>query len=102
MAKYKHHPDTLIALKDIKNRFQQLIEANNLYKGVGHDDKMIDEQNQSMQNAIAIVDQVIDTGHVFRGSWAVPDPVEPMATTKFDGVALNASTRPTQLEEKIK
>ena len=94
MAKYKHQPDTLTALNDIKNRLHQLIEVNNRYKGVGHDDKMIDDQNQGHQNAITIVDQVIKTGHVFRGSWAVPDPVEPMATTKFNGVALAPSTPP--------
>lgn len=91
MARYKHEPDTLIALNDIKNRLQQLIEASNRYKGLGHDDKMIDEQNTGHQNAITIVQQVIDTGHVFRGSWAVPDPVEEMVTTKFNGQALNPS-----------
>lgn len=91
--KYQHHPDTLIALNDIKNRLQQLIEANELYAHKEPD--LVRHQNQGHMNAILLVDQVIKTGHCFRGSWAVPDGLMtyPLRTKSPEKV-LNPSEKP--------
>lgn len=90
MSKYQHHPDTLIALNDIRNRLQQLMEANELYREVEPD--LVKHQNQGHQNAITLIDQVIKTGHTFRGSWAVPDGLMSYdLKTKSPEVTLNPS-----------
>lgn len=84
MAKYKHLTDTRIALDDLQNRLQQLIEVNQSYVGAGHDDKMIADQNQGISVALILVKQVINTGHVKRGTPVIPDDVEPLAITKWN------------------
>lgn len=68
MAKYKHHPDTLIVLKDLDNRLTQLIEASGKYNK-----PFVETEKQAFQSARTLVKQCIDTGHTFRGSSYVPD-----------------------------
>lgn len=79
MSKYKHAPETLVALNDIKNRLQQLIEANERYEA--NAPFLVKQQNIALQSALTVVQQVIDTGHTFRGSSAVPDGLLPYIKT---------------------
>ncbi len=71
MAKYKHHPDTLIVLNDLENRLTQLIEASRK-----HNAPFVDTEVQALQAARMLVKQCKDTGHTFRGSSFVPDGLE--------------------------
>lgn len=71
MAKYKHLPDTFIVLRDIENRLVQLMEANTAFAKV--EPELVEHQNQGLRSALIVVQQAIKTGHVFRGSSAVPD-----------------------------
>lgn len=76
MAKYKHHPDTVIVLNDLENRLTQLIEAS------GRSTKpFVDTEVQALQSARTLVKQCKDTGHTFRGSSYVPDGLEGYFTT---------------------
>lgn len=79
MAKYPHHPDTLIVLRDLENRLVQLIESNELARE--RHPEMIEQQNRAFNSALMLVRQCIDTGHVFRGSSAVPDGLLPYVKT---------------------
>ncbi len=92
MAKYAHHPDTLVVLRDIENRLQQLIEANEAYAHL--EPELVKHQNTALNSAKLVVQQAIDTGHTFRGSWAVPDAILDYAKTPSPTETLNPSTRP--------
>lgn len=93
MAKYKHHPDTLTVLEDILNRLQQLREAGQQYKHVERE--LVQHQDMAFASAQELVRQAIDSGHVFRGSWAVPDALlEYNLKTKSPETTLNGSKRP--------
>jgi hypothetical protein len=93
LAKYKHHPDTLIVLEDIKNRLTQLIEAGDVYEELDPD--IVRYQRMAFESARELVQQAINTGHVFRGSWAVPDALLSYdLPTKSPEVTLNPSVKP--------
>lgn len=96
--KYKHHPDTKIVLEDIKNRLQQLIEANEQYEHRWPE--LVKHQNTAFQSAKTIVQQAIDTGHVFRGSSAVPDGLLEYVTTP--SVPERLGVDPKQSKERAK
>lgn len=76
MAQYKHHPDTLIVLRDIENRLEQLIEASQTSSA-----PFVETETQALQSAKMLVVQARKTGHVFRGSSAVPDGLLPYVKT---------------------
>lgn len=76
--KYKHNPDTLIVLKDLENRVTQLIEANEHYET---DNQVVRHQKRAFEAVLTLLDQCIKTGHVFRGSSAVPDGLLPYVKT---------------------
>lgn len=76
MAKYPHHPDTLIVLKDIENRLEQLIEASQTSSA-----PFVETEVQALQSAKMLIVQARNTGHVFRGSSAVPDGLLPYVKT---------------------
>ena len=78
--KYPHNKDTLIVLKDIENRIQQLIEASEAYKEMLSEEEF-DIEQRSLQSALMVVKQAIKHGHVFRGSSAVPDGLLPYVKT---------------------
>lgn len=80
MAKYPHTKDTLIVLNDIANRVQQLIEASELTLG-GEHDQLAQNQIMAFQAVQTIIQQCKNNGHVFRGSSAVPDGLEPYVKT---------------------
>jgi hypothetical protein len=90
MAKYPHHPDTLIVLRDIENRLTQLMEANEMARPTHPD--LVEWQNRALASAKQLVQQAIDTGHVFRGSWAVPDGMLPYFQTPPPEQTLNKSS----------
>jgi hypothetical protein len=71
MAKYKHTKETLIVLRDLENRIQQLIEANEQYRTKSPE--LVTHQEFALNSCLLLVRQCIKTGHVFRGSSAVPD-----------------------------
>ena len=75
--KYKHAEDTYIVLDDLANRVQQLIEAseaNEPFEGGKY-------ERQAFNSVLALISQVRNTGHVFRGSSAVPDGLLPYVKT---------------------
>lgn len=80
--KYKHTPETKTVLDDLINRVQQLIEVNETHRFQAPD--LVDHQNQAFQSCLVLLKQARDTGHVMRGNEYFPDPVEAVATTKFD------------------
>ena len=84
MAKYAHLEDTRIALDDLENRVQQLMEANEAYLGVGHNDTLIRYQNDALASVLVLIKQVINTGHVQRGTPVVPDDIEKTVKTKWN------------------
>lgn len=69
MAKYKHHPDTIVVLNDLDNRLTQLIEACE-----ANDNNS--REIRALTSARTLVKQCKDTGHVFRGSSFVPDGLD--------------------------
>ena len=83
MAKYKHTEETKVVLDDLENRVQQLIEASELI--VNKHPEIAKPQIQAFQAVLTLLSQVRTTGHVFRGSSAVPDGLEPYTKTKFAG-----------------
>lgn len=85
MAKYKHTEDVKIVLDDLENRVSQLMEVNARYLGQGHNDDLINHQNDAFTSVITLIKQVRDNGHVMRGNDFFPDPIEPKAKTKFAG-----------------
>jgi hypothetical protein len=99
--KYKHTKEVLTVLNDLSNRVQQLIEANERYLENGHDDSLIEAQNTSLQSVLVLIKQVKDNGHVFRGNEYFPDDVEPLATTKFNGVAMIKIKQISELRELL-
>lgn len=83
--KYKHTEETKIVLEDLTNRVMQLIEVNELHLGA-HDkrtDTKLRHQNRAFGSVLTLLDQVSKTGHVMRGNSAFPDPIEPLAKTKW-------------------
>lgn len=86
MAKYKHTEETMTVLLDLKNRIEQLIEVNNLYKEKNFE--VVYEQNVALNSVIGLIDQLIDNGKINRGNEYFPDPIEPYITNKFTGKQL--------------
>jgi hypothetical protein len=76
--KYKHTDEVKIVLDDLSNRVQQLIEASERsqdeFKGAKY-------EQQAFKSVLTILDQVRTTGHVYRGSSAVPDGLLPYVKT---------------------
>lgn len=91
MAKYPHHPDTLIVLKDLENRLQQLIEAGDLAEE--QHPELVKYQRTAFQSCLVLVRQCISTGHVFRGSSYVPDGLLPYVKTPSPQETLIKDTR---------
>ena len=79
MAKYKHHPDTLVVLRDLENRITQLIEAGESARA--NHPELAEHQRRAFESCRTLVQQCIDYGHVFRGSSFVPDGLEPYYET---------------------
>jgi hypothetical protein len=84
MAKYKHHADTLIVLKDLDNRLTQLIEAS-----LTSNADFVETEVRALQSARSLVEQCTNHGHVFRGSSYVPDGLEPYFKTPSPNERLN-------------
>lgn len=84
MAKYQHSNDTKIVLDDLENRVMQLMEVNDTHLAIGHDDKMIRDQNQGMSVILVLIRQLRNTGHIQRGTPIIPDEIEPRAITKWN------------------
>lgn len=78
MAKYQHTEDTKVVLDDLENRVQQLIEASELTIGKFNG---AEAQIQAFQAVLTLIEQCRRYGHVFRGSSAVPDGLEPYVKT---------------------
>lgn len=83
--KFKHNPETLIVLKDLENRVIQLMEANEHYET---DNQVVRHQRRAFESVLTIIDQCIKTGHVFRGSSAVPDGLLPYVKTPSPDIQL--------------
>lgn len=76
--KYKHTDESKIILDDLENRVQQLIEASELTVGSY---EHAEAQIQAFQAVLTLISQCRTYGHVFRGSSAVPDGLEPYVKT---------------------
>lgn len=79
MAKYKHTDETKIVLDDLENRVQQLIEASELTRLPAPE--IAEPQIMAFQAVLTLISQCRTYGHVFRGSSAVPDGLEPYVKT---------------------
>lgn len=79
MAKYAHHKDTLIVLKDLENRMTQLIEANEKFRE-SHPE-LVNFQRMAIESCRTLVHQCKDNGRTFRGSDYVPDGLEQYFST---------------------
>lgn len=85
--KYTHTAETLQVLDDLQNRVQQLIEVNSLYS-TGENITKVKHQNRAFESVLTLLKQVRETGHVYRGSSAVPDSIEPLVKTRWQGKQL--------------
>lgn len=79
MAKYKHHPMAQTVLEDLENRIKQLIEVNELARDKAPE--LVEHQFHALYACYALVKQVKDHGHVYRGNSVASDCVEPLAKT---------------------
>jgi hypothetical protein len=79
MTKAKLSAETKQVLADLRNRIIQLNEANHLGK---HQDITVN-QERAFLSVLALIDQLEASGHIYRGNEYIPDPVEPLVTTKW-------------------
>ena len=79
MAKFKHNEQTLLVLNDLINRVQQLVEASEVNRHRLGDERT-DQEIQSFNAVLTLIEQVKKTGHVFRGNEFFPDALLPYTT----------------------
>lgn len=80
--KVKLNAETQLILADLRNRINQLIEANQHY--ISEDTKdLINHQEKAFWSVLALIDQIEETGQIYRGNDYFPDSLEPLASTKW-------------------
>ena len=84
MGKALLSDETKNVLADLSNRINQLIEVNQLYLTDDKDRRtLIESQEKAFHSVLYLIDQITQTGQIYRGNDFVPDAVEPLATTKW-------------------
>lgn len=81
MAKAPLSDETKQILDDLKNRIKQLKEVGDLAKD--KKPELVEHQDRAFSAVLALIDQIEQSGQVYRGNEYVPDAVEPLATTKW-------------------